>query len=337
MEHPIRIGLFGVGHLGKIHLRLLKSLPQFEVVGFYDINPGLSEKVAAEFGVVAYSDPEALMAGIEAASIVTPTLAHFALASRALERGLHVFIEKPITHTLEEALALDRLYQERPGCVAQVGHVERFNPAFRALDGKELAPLFIEGHRLAFYNPRGTDVSVVHDLMIHDLDIVLSMVRSPLRQVHASGVAVISETPDIANARLEFENGCVANLTASRISVKNMRRLRFFQKNAYVSVDFLEKKTEIIRLADADTPDLPESKMAWDNGEKKQFVVFEQPAIEESNAIQSELAEFAASIRAGARVRVSLHDGMQALRLANAIRDEIERHARRVKELDPNL
>ena len=225
----LTIGLIGTGHLGKIHLRILKEMPTCKLVGFYDANPEVAAKIAVEYGIKAFDSLQALLGEVAAVDIVTPTLAHFELAKMALEAGKHVFLEKPITHTLQEAETLVELAKEK-NLVGQVGHVERFNPAFLALQGREMNPMFIEGHRLALWNPRGTDVSVVLDLMIHDLDILLSVVKSPIKAVHANGIAVLAESPDIANVRLEFENGCVANLTASRISMKNMRRLRFFQK-----------------------------------------------------------------------------------------------------------
>lgn len=316
----LKIGLIGTGHLGKIHLRLLKELSEWEFVGFYDANVDVAAKISAEYNIKAFNSAAALLSEIDAVDIVTPTLSHFELAKAALETGKHVFLEKPITHTIKEAETLVKLAQEK-GLVGQVGHVERFNPAFLALQGKEMNPMFIEGHRLALWNPRGTDVSVVLDLMIHDLDILLSVVKSPIINVHANGVAVLAESPDIANVRIEFENGCVANLTASRISMKNMRKIRFFQKNTYISVDFLDKKTDIIRLAEAGEESVEGKQQVFnfDTGSGMKQMVMEMPEIETVNSIKMELAEFSASILHNAPVRVSFHDACEALKAAYLI------------------
>lgn len=321
----LKIGLIGTGHLGKIHLRLLKELEIWQLVGFYDANAEVAAKVSAEYSIKAFTSLPELLAEVDAVDIVTPTLSHFELAKMALFAGKHVFLEKPITHTIEEAETLVRLAQEK-GLVGQVGHVERFNPAFLALQGKEMNPMFIEGHRLAMWNPRGTDVSVVLDLMIHDLDILLSVVKSPIKEVHANGVAVLADSPDIANVRITFENGCVANLTASRISMKNMRKIRFFQKNTYISVDFWEKKTDIIRLAATGEESIEGKQQIFnfDTGNGMKQMVMEIPEIEVVNSIKMELAEFAAAITDNAPVRVSFHAGCQALKAAYLIIEKME-------------
>ena len=243
----IKIGVLGAGHLGKIHIRLLKEIDKYELVGFYDADPEAAKEVEKEFGVKAFSSIESLIELVDAVDIVTPTITHYDCASKAIKNSKHIFIEKPVTNTIEEAKSLKGLSKEANVHV-QVGHVERFNPAFIAARDYCSNPMFIETHRLAQFNPRGTDVSVVLDLMIHDIDIILSVVKSNIKRISASGVAVVSESPDIANARIEFDNGCVANLTSSRISMKNMRKSRFFQKDAYISVDFLDKKVDVIRL-----------------------------------------------------------------------------------------
>jgi predicted dehydrogenase len=243
----IRIGVLGAGHLGKIHIKLLKEIPQFDLIGFFDPDDENAAKVIAEFGINRYDSVDSLLEEVDAVDIVTPTITHYSCAAKALKKSKHIFIEKPITNTIKEAKALIDLAREA-NVKVQVGHVERFNPAFTAALPYCSNPMFIETHRLAQFNPRGTDVSVVLDLMIHDLDIILSVVNANVKKISASGVAVVSDTPDIANARLEFDNGCVANLTASRISMKNMRKTRFFQKDAYISVDFLEKEANIVRL-----------------------------------------------------------------------------------------
>lgn len=318
----LRVGLFGAGHLGKIHLRLLKEIESIELLGFYDSDPAVGQKVAQDYGIARFDSPTALIEAVDAVDIVTPTLSHYSLAEQALKVGKHVFIEKPLTHTLDEAEALIELSRKMDRIV-QVGHVERFNPAFLALDQMEFDPMFIEGHRLAIYNPRGTDVSVILDLMIHDLDIILSLIHSPVKHISAVGVAVISESTDIANVRIEFENGCVANLTASRISVKNMRRLRMFQKNTYLVVDFLKKKTEIIRIQD-EQPGEDIMNMELDTGKETKFLVYDIPEIQEVNSIKMELQEFAHAILHGGPVRVPIEDGYAALKVAHEILQAID-------------
>lgn len=316
----LKAGVLGAGHLGKIHLRLLQQSEKYELVGFFDPFTENAQKVAEEFGYKLFDSIEALIAAVEVVDIVTPTLSHFECAKMAIEKGRHIFVEKPITKTLLEAEAIKTLASQFH-VQGQVGHVERFNPAFTAVKDKIDTPMFIETHRLAEFNPRGTDVPVVLDLMIHDIDIILSVIDSKVKNVHASGISVISETPDIANARIEFENGCVANLTASRISMKNMRKTRFFQKDAYISVDFLEKKSEIVRMKEVpNNPD--EFAMILQNAEgiKKQ-IYFDNPEIENNNAILDELESFADAINNGSVPIVSLRQGADALRVAQMIID----------------
>jgi len=316
----LKAGVLGAGHLGKIHLRLLQESKKYELVGFFDPFTENAKKVAKEFGYKLFDSVEELIAAVEVVDIVTPTLSHFECAKKAIEKGRHIFIEKPITKTVLEAEAIKTLASQFH-VQGQVGHVERFNPAFTAVKDKIGTPMFIETHRLAEFNPRGTDVPVVLDLMIHDIDIILSVVKSKVKKVHASGISVISETPDIANARIEFENGCVANLTASRISMKNMRKTRFFQKDAYISVDFLEKKSEIVRMKDVpNNPD--EFAMILQNAEgvKKQ-IYFDNPEVENNNAILDELESFADAINNGTKPVVSLRQGAEALRVAQMIID----------------
>lgn len=318
MSKRINIGVLGAGHLGKIHLRILQASNRFTLVGFYDQNPQLAEAVEKELGYKAFSDVDSLIDQVDVVDIVTPTLSHHAMATKALAKGKHIFIEKPITNTTEEAQELVQLAAEKQ-LQGMVGHVERFNPAFMAAQASITNPMFIETHRLAEFNPRGTDVSVVLDLMIHDIDVVLSVVQSPVKEVHASGVSVISQTPDIANARIVFENGCVANLTASRISMKNMRKSRFFQKDAYVSVDFLDKKVEVVQMKDA--PENPgEFAMILQNAEgQKKEILFNNPRVDEGNAIQMELEHFADAIEQQFTPNISLQNGAEALRVAHAI------------------
>lgn len=311
----LKVGVLGAGHLGKIHLRLLNESKKYELVGFYDPDEINGKKVAEEFGYTYYDNINTLIGDVNVIDIVTPTLSHYDCAKKAMEQGKHVFIEKPITNTIEEAESLIALEKEH-NVKGQVGHVERFNPAFTAVNEKIEKPMFIETHRLAEFNPRGTDVPVVLDLMIHDIDAILSVVNSEVKSINASGVSVISKSPDIANARIEFKNGCVANLTASRISLKNMRKSRFFQKDAYISVDFLEKKVEVVKMQNA-----PEQPGAFDmvlqnaEGEKKQ-IYFENPEIETNNAILDELETFADAINNNTTPIVSLEQGTKALKVA---------------------
>ena len=318
MNSKIKIGVLGAGHLGKIHLRLLKESARYNLVGFYDTQPQQAARIAREFGYRSFNDINSLLESVDVVDIVTPTVTHYELAKSALERGKHVFLEKPITTTVEEAKDLVELAKKK-NLQGMVGQVERFNPAFMAARPHIKHPMFIESHRLAEFNPRGTDVSVVLDLMIHDIDAVLSVVSSKVVDVQASGVSVISDTPDIANARLRFENGCVANLTASRISMKTLRKSRFFQRDAYVSVDFFEKKVEVVRMQNA--PESPEDfAMVLENAEgiKKQ-IFFDNPNVSEGNAIQLELENFADAIQNNKKPDVTLQAGTSALEVAYQI------------------
>jgi predicted dehydrogenase len=311
----LKVGVLGAGHLGKIHLRLLNESPKYDLIGFFDPDDIIGKKVATEFGYTHFENINELIDAVDVVDIVTPTLSHYDCAKKAMEKGKHVFIEKPITNTLEEAEELLDL-EVKHGIKGQVGHVERFNPAFSSVKDKIHNPMFIETHRLAEFNPRGTDVPVVLDLMIHDIDAILSVVQSRVMQINASGVSVISNSPDIANARIEFENGCVANLTASRISLKNMRKSRFFQRDAYISVDFLEKKVEVVKMKDA--PETPgDFDMILQNAEgiKKQ-IYFENPDIVPNNAILDELETFADAINNDTTPVVTLQQGTQALKVA---------------------
>ncbi len=291
-------------------------------------DPKNAEKVSESLGVTAFKDIESLIDAVDIIDIVTPTTTHFYLAKRAIQKGKHLFIEKPITHTVEEAEQLLELTQKH-GVKVQVGHVERFNPALLAIDAKELNPKFIEAHRLAIFNPRGTDVSVVLDLMIHDIDIILSVIKSEVVSIHANGVAVVSPTPDIANARLEFANGAVANITTSRISMKQMRKVRLFQKDAYISLDFLEKQAQVIRMFDKDDGAVAQldNLMELQTADSTKYIHIDMPPIEPSNAIKMELETFADSIENNTRPKVSIEDGYNALKVAYGIIAEIEAKA----------
>lgn len=314
----LKAGVFGAGHLGKIHLKLLRESTKYELVGFYDDNRQIAAAIEKELGYKSFNSPEELINAVDVVDIVTPTFAHFEVAKKAIGSGKHLFVEKPITSTFKEAEELIELAKKHQ-VKGQVGHVERFNPAFRAVVDRIESPMFIEAHRLAEFNPRGTDVPVVLDLMIHDIDVILSVVKSEVKNIYASGVSVISETPDIANARIEFENGCVANLTASRISLKNMRKSRFFQRDAYISVDFLERKCEVVKMKNA--PEIPDDfAMILQNAEgvKKQ-IYFDNPKVAEQNAILNELETFADAIHNDTTPVVSLEQGAEALKIANRI------------------
>ncbi|MEL6720167.1 MAG: Gfo/Idh/MocA family oxidoreductase [Bacteroidota bacterium] len=329
MAKQLKIGILGMGHLGRIHAKCLQLLPdQYDLVGFYDPDAAQAEKRSQEFGIPSFASEEKLIDAVEVVDIVAPTSAHFSLAKKAMLAKKHIFIEKPLTHSLSEAQELIDISEQQKVKV-QVGHVERFNPALLALDGQLLQPMFVEGHRLASFNPRGTDVSVVLDLMIHDLDILLHLVKAKVESVSASGVAVVSDNIDIANARIEFENGCVANLTASRISIKQMRKMRLFQQDAYVSLDFLEKKAQIIRLEDEKNT---ETAFSIPTKQGERWMTMKQPDIEPVNAIKMELSTFATSILTNTLPKVSIKDGYKALHLAHQILEDIQVH--REKALD---
>jgi len=322
----LKVGVFGVGHLGRIHIQQWKEIAGVMLVGFYDPDDANAALAVSRYGAQRFDDPQQLLQASEAVDIVTTTTAHYHIAREALLSGKHVFVEKPLAQSLEEAGELVKLVHEA-NVKCQVGHVERYNPAFLSLGDQSLEPMFIETHRLAQFNPRGTDVSVILDLMIHDIDIVLYLVKSPIRRISASGVSVISKTADIANARIEFDNGCVANLTSSRISLKNMRKMRLFQRDAYIGIDFLDKKTEIVRLGEPEAAgqgafDFP---IDLGNGEKKVISV-QMPEVAPVNAIRMELEEFAAAIIHDRPVRVSVYDGFQAMDVAHQVLKKMSLH-----------
>lgn len=320
----LKIGVLGAGHLGKIHIRCIKEISNYELCGFYDPDDENAEKVEKEFGIKRFETLSGLIDAVEVVDIVTPTVSHFECASEALKKSRHVFIEKPVVTTLDEARGLIALAEEA-NIKVQVGHVERFNPAFIAARPYFEQPMFIETHRLAQFNPRGTDVPVVLDLMIHDIDIVLSVVKSDIHRISASGVPVVSDTPDIANARIEFNNGCVANLTASRISMKNMRKSRFFQKDAYISVDFLEKEAEILRMKDIDPANADPYAVVMELGEGKtpKQIIFDKPEVNPLNAIMTELETFHDAIVNDTTPPVTINDGYNALKVAHQIIEKL--------------
>lgn len=329
----LKIGVFGVGHLGKIHIQQWSDIKEVKLIGFFDPNDSNAQSAIEQYGVTRYTDADSLIKACDAIDIVTNTLHHFEIAQKALLQGKHIFVEKPFTHSLEEAQTLIKLVKEAQ-VKCQVGHVERFNPALLSLQQTSLQPMFIESHRLASFNPRGTDVSVILDLMIHDIDIVMHLVKSPVKRISASGVTVLSETPDIANARIEFDNGCVANLTSSRISLKKMRKMRLFQRDAYISIDFLDKKSEVITLKEADgaQTQLLDIPLEMANGQKKILSVT-NPEIPQVNAIKEELKAFTNSILKNEAVKVSAYDGFLALEVAHAILKKMNIHQEQHNDL----
>ncbi|WP_346236448.1 Gfo/Idh/MocA family protein [Niabella insulamsoli] len=312
----LKIGIVGVGHLGKFHLNNWLEINDVEVVGFVDPHDENAEAVVEKYGVKRFFDTEDFLNQCDAIDIVAPTNYHYEWCERAIKLGKHVFVEKPFAHTMDEARQLVKLAKES-NIKLQVGHVERFNPAFLALKGVDLKPMFIEVHRLAQFNPRGTEVSVILDLMIHDIDIILSLVKSDVKSISASGVAVMTDTPDIANVRIEFDNACVANLTSSRISMKKMRKMRVFQKDAYIGIDFLDKKTEIIKLKEPHDTDVFAFEMATPSGSKT--IAIANPPVPQVNAIKQELEEFRDAIQNNTQTVVSEIDGLKAMDVAHQI------------------
>lgn len=318
----LKIGVFGVGHLGKFHLNNWKEISNVELVGFYDPNEEAAKEVIEKYGLPRFQDPLELMRIVDAVDIVAPTTYHFDLCKMAIRNGRHVFVEKPLANTMDEAREIIKLTRES-NIKFQVGHVERFNPAFMSIAGLELNPMFIEVHRLAQFNPRGTEVSVILDLMIHDIDIILSLVKSEVKHISANGVAVMTETPDIANVRIEFNNGCVANLTSSRISMKRMRKMRLFQKDAYIGIDFLNKKSELIRLKTPEDLNAFTFDLDTPGGGKKTIAVADLP-VPEVNAIKKELEHFRDSILNNTPTTVSEVDGYRAMDVAHQILNKIK-------------
>jgi predicted dehydrogenase len=318
----LKVGVFGTGHLGKFHLNNWKLIPEAEVVGFYDPNDQIAAEVVEKYKIKRFTDPAELLDNCDAVDIIAPTPAHFSLCEQAIRKGKHVFVEKPLANDMEEAKTLLKLVKES-NVKLQVGHVERFNPAFLALEGIPLQPMFIEVHRLAEFNPRGTEVSVILDLMIHDIDIILHIVNSEVKNIYSSGVAVMTDTPDIANVRMEFNNGCVANLTSSRISMKKMRKMRIFQKDAYIGVDFLNKKSEIISLNHSnDESDGFSFDIETMNGTKS--ILVRNPEVPDVNAIQMELEKFTESVLQNKPTLVSELDGYRAMDIAHQILQKIK-------------
>lgn len=320
----LKVGVFGVGHLGKFHLNNWKEIKDIELVGFYDPDDVAAQEVTEKYQLARFLDPERLIEAVDIVDVVAPTTYHFNLCKLAIRKGRHVFVEKPLANTMDEARELVKLVRES-NVKLQVGHVERFNPAYLAIRHMQLHPMFIEVHRLAQFNPRGTEVSVILDLMIHDIDIILSIVKSEVKMISASGVAVMTDTPDIANVRIEFNNGCVANLTSSRISMKKMRKMRLFQKDAYIGVDFLNKKSEVIKLK---TPqDVDAFSFDLDTPHGKRTIAVLNPQVPEVNAIKQELEAFRDAILHNTPTRVSEVDGYRAMDVAHQILQKIKNNS----------
>src|SRR5665213_53943 len=319
----LKIGVFGVGHLGKFHLNNWKEIEGVKLVGFYDPSDENAKETKNEYGLKRFKNPDQLIELCDAVDIVAPTTAHFELCKNAILKSKHVFVEKPLANTMNEAKEIVKLAKEA-NIKFQVGHVERFNPALLAAKEHHLEPMFIEVHRLSQFNPRGTDVSVILDLMIHDIDIILSLVKSNVKNVFANGVNVLSDTPDIANVRIEFDNGCVANLTSSRISMKKMRKMRLFQKDSYIGIDFLDKKTEIIKYKSPDDKNVFSFDIETNNGKKT--IAIASPVVKENNAIEMELQSFVNSINENKPTIVSEVDGYRAMEVAHIILEKINRN-----------
>jgi len=328
----VRVGVIGTGHLGKIHTKLFKEVVNCELIGIYDRDLECAKKVASEFKVKSFEDPDKLLNEIDAVDIVATTSAHYELVKLAFEKNKHVFVEKPITKQIREAEELIKIADAKK-LILQVGHIERFNPALISLEKYKLDPLFVQTDRLAQFNPRGTDVAVVLDLMIHDIDIILSLIKSDVKNVSASGVPVVSDTIDIANARIEFENGAIANVTASRISQKKMRKMRMFQRDAYISLDFITGVSEVFRLLPPDQKPKGLFKTFGEIGvgDKKKIVAYEQPKFKEVNALKLELELFLEAIVKGETPIVSGKDGLKALRVAEMIIAKIEESIKNAK------
>ena len=313
----IKVGVIGAGHLGKIHLNILSN-SVFELIGFHDTDIAYSEKLSKEKGYLFFADLNSLIEKIDAAVIVSPTTTHFEIAKKCINKGVHVFVEKPLTTNSNQAKIIDSLSKKK-GIIGQVGFVERYNQAFISCKKFIKKPKFIESHRLSDFNPRGTDVSVIMDLMIHDIDIILNVNKSKIKKIYASGVSIISSTPDIANARIEFDDGCIANLTSSRISLKKMRKTRIFQEDAYISINFLEKEFQVVKIRNRDRNDEDNSLIIKNNLGEEKVIFFENPEVQSMNSIEAELNDFYNSIKSKSDSKVTLSEGLKALEVAEEI------------------
>jgi len=325
----LSVGVIGVGHLGKLHSKMFNQISNCELVGVFDSNPEQAKLVAEEFDVKHFNSIDELLSKVKAVSIAATTSAHHEVAKKCFEKNINVFVEKPITATIEQGEELVKIANEKK-LKFQVGHIERFNPGLLSLETFISDPMFIQSDRLAQFNPRGTDVAVVLDLMIHDIDIILSFIKSDVKQIDANGVAVVSDHIDIANARIQFENGAVANVTASRISQKKMRKMRIFQKDHYISLDFITGVSEVYRLQAIDEAALPNSISFGEMGvgDRKKRLIYEQPEAKEVNALNYELQLFVDSVLYDKKIVVSGEDGLRALKVAEIIIQKIEQSKR---------
>jgi len=322
----LKVGVIGTGHLGKLHTKMFDEIDSSDLVGIHDSNAEQVKLVSDEFNIKAFDSVDSLLKEVDAVSIAATTVAHYDIAKQCLSTGKHIFVEKPITATIPQAEEIVKLADSLK-LNLQVGHIERFNPALISMEKYINDPKFIQTDRLAHFNPRGTDVAVVLDLMIHDIDIILSLIKSQVKNIEASGVAVVSDNIDIANARIQFENGSVANVTSSRISQKKMRKMRIFQRDGYVSLDFITGESEVYRLLPVDH-NVDPGLISFGEigvGDKKKRLVYEQPVQKEINALKYELQLFLDSIQKNEKPAVSGTDGLKALKVAKIIIDKIEK------------
>ncbi len=320
----IRIGVVGVGHLGRFHIECISRIAGFTLVGFYDADPVRAREISEKYTIPSFNSFDSLLEEVDAMCIVTPTPSHYALAVTAIKAGKHLFIEKPLTDHPETSQWLADQMREKK-LVGRVGHVERYNPAFIA--AKQMGihkPVFIEAHRLAPFNPRGMDVPVIMDLMIHDIDIVLSMVDAEVDHIEANGVGVAGKSADICNARITFKNDAVANLTASRISLKQMRKLRLFQRDQYMAIDFLEQEVQVVKLFHTEPSDMMTMKLELPDGNR--WIAADNPSVTKHNAIEAELTEFCEAIRNNSNSGVTFEQGARAVKVASQIMDQISKH-----------
>jgi hypothetical protein len=332
----VKVSVVGVGHLGKIHAKLWKTIENAELVGIYDVNENASKAIAKELNCRVFSSIDEVIKNSDAVTISSDTKTHFSIAKKMIENNIHSFIEKPITSNYKESQKLLEIANKNKVLV-QVGHVERFNPALTALKEHNLQPLFIEVHRLSQFKTRATDVSVIHDLMIHDIDIILWLVKSKVQKIEANGVAILTETPDIANARITFENGAIANLTASRISASPMRKLRIFQKNAYFSIDLGNQQVDIFKLLNEE-PDPEKYPLAFNLGSiletnNPKNIIYLKPAIMKLNAIQEEQKSFINSIKNNIQTAVTAKEAAEAVRIAEIITNKIAKYNKNILQL----
>ncbi len=323
-QQQVKIGVIGAGHLGRYHIECISRIEGFSLIGFYDIDKARAGEISTKYNLTSFESPEALMESVEALCIVTPTVAHFDMAVTAIEAGKHLFIEKPLTSDPVTSRKLADLIAAK-GVVGRVGHVERYNPAFIAAQKMGIdKPVFIEAHRLAPFNVRGMDVPVVMDLMIHDIDLVLSMVDSEVDHIEANGVGVAGKSADICNARITFKNDTVANLTASRISLKQMRKLRLFQRDQYMAMDFLNHEVQVVKLFHAEPSDMLTMKLDLPEGDR--WIAADNPVVSKHNAIELELTEFYQAICNYSDAGVSFQQGARAVEVASQIMEQIMKH-----------